>query len=91
MPRTGATRCGAGQEVLAAGALPAPPEEPPEPDDDEPDEEPDEDDDEPDEEDEPDDAPVEPESPPEDESDFAGLAAPPAVALSEPDERESVR
>ncbi|MEU2661587.1 hypothetical protein [Micromonospora sp. NPDC007220] len=84
-------RGGVGQEelaLLAAGALPPPPVEPPEPDDgDDPDDEDEEPADEPDDEDPPD----EPESPPEDESDFAGLAAAPLFALSEPDERESVR
>lgn len=37
------------------------------------------------------DVPDEPESPPDDESDFAGLAALPLFAASEPEARESVR
>ncbi|MET7707220.1 hypothetical protein [Micromonospora sp. NPDC005413] len=82
-----------GQDAeLAAGALPPDDEEPDdeEPDDEEPDDE-EPDDDEPDDEDEPlDELEDDPESPPEDDSDFAGLAGPPAAA-SELDARESVR
>ena len=77
------------EELEAAGALLAdePEPEPDEPDPEEPDPEPDEP--EPDPEDEPEDEPDEDESD-EDESDFPGLLAG-LGALSEPDERESVR